>query len=208
MERAMRVAKDDQRRVLADISRAQRAAGISDEVIARACDTSRWTVARIIGGTQPASAIALAAIGGAVGLDVRLRAYPAGDPIRDAGQQRLLDRFRRRLHVGINITTEAPLGIEGDLRAWDAMLRTRAWRRPVEAETVIDDVQAQERRLRLKMRDGGMDGVILVISDTRRNRAAIAAAPSAFIDFDRNARRVLAELRAGRDPGGSALLFL
>jgi hypothetical protein len=36
----------------------------------------------------------------------------------------------------------------------------------------------------------------------------IAAARGAFADFDRNARRVLAELRAGRDPGGSAVLFL
>lgn len=206
--RALRVAKDDQRRVLSDLSRARRAAGISDEIIARACGTSRWTVARIINGTQPASAVELAAIGAVVGLDVRLHAYPAGDPIRDAGQQRLLERFRGHLPQSIAMRTEVPLPIEGDLRAWDAMLRTRTWEKPVEAETAIDDVQAQERRLRLKIRDGGADGVILVISDTRRNRRAIDAAPSAFQDFDRDARRVLADLRAGRDPGGSTILLL
>jgi hypothetical protein len=60
----------------------------------------------------------------------------------------------------------------------------------------------------LKVRDGGADGVILVIANTRRNRRAIAAAPGAFRDFDRDARRVLADLRAGRDPGGSSILFL
>jgi hypothetical protein len=140
--------------------------------------------------------------------DIRLHADLAGDPIRDAGQQRLLDRFRLHLHESIVMTTEVPLPIEGDLRGWDAILRTRTWHKPVEAETVIDDVQAQERRLRLKMRDGGAHAVILLISYPRGNRPAIAAAPSGFHDFDRDARRVLADLRAGRDPGGSAILFL
>ena len=152
--------------------------------------------------------VELAAIGAAVGRDVRLQAYLAGDPIRDAGTQRLLDRFRARLHASVHMTTEVGLPIAGDLRAWDAMIRGVGWRRPVEAETVLDDIQALERRLNLKIRDGGVDGVILVIAQTRRNRRALAAAPSAFADFERNARRVLVELAAGRDPGGSCLMLL
>jgi hypothetical protein len=73
---------------------------------------------------------------------------------------------------------------------------------------VIDDIQALERRLALKIRDGGVDGVILVVADTRRNRRALAAAPAAFAAFDRDARSVLRALAEGRDPGGSAILFL
>lgn len=169
---------------------------------------SRSMVARIERGQRPATVVELSAIGAAVGQDVRMHAYIAGDPIRDAGQQRLLGRLRAHLHPSILMSTEVPLPIEGDRRAWDAMLRTPAWRRPLEAETVIEDVQAVERKLQLKIRDGGIDGVILVISNTRRNRRAIAGAPGAFQGFDRDARRVLAALRAGRDPGGSALLFL
>lgn len=183
-------------------------AGISDDAIGRACKMSRWTVARIIGARRSARLTELALIGAVLGRDIRMQAYVAGDAIRDAGQQRLLDRFRGHLHASITMTLEVVLPLEGDRRAWDAMLTGAGWRRPAEAETVIHDVQALERRLRLKIRDGGVDGVVLVIANTRRNRAALAMAPSAFGEFDRNARRVLAELGAGRDPGGSSILFV
>jgi hypothetical protein len=206
--RATRVAADDLRRVLAELARAQRSAGLSDEDVARACRMSRWTVARIVDGRRRASVIELAAIGGTVGRDIRLHAYPAGDPIRDAGQQRLLDRLGARLHPSLVMRTEVPLPIGGDLRAWDAVIGGVDWRRPAEAETVLDDIQALERRLALKVRDGGVDGVILVVADTTRNRRALAAAPSSFSAFDRNARRVLSALAVGEDPGGSSLILL
>jgi hypothetical protein len=194
--------------VLAELARAQRSAGLSDEAVAHACRMSRWTVARIVDGRRRASLVELAAIGAVGARDIRMHAYPAGDPIRDAGQQRLLDRFRARLHTGLAVRTEVPLPIQSDLRAWDAMVRGADWRRPVEAETVLDDIQALERRLALKVRDGGVDGVILVIANTGRNRLALAAAPGSFLGFDRNARRVLSALAKGRDPGGSALILL
>ncbi len=207
LARAVRVASEDERRVLAELGRAQRAAGLSDEAVARACRMSRWAVARIVNGRRHGSIGELASIGAAVGRDVRLQAYPAGDPIRDAGQQRLLERFRARLHGDLRMRTEVALPIDGDRRAWDAVVRGVGWRRPVEAETVLDDIQALERRLNLKLRDGGADGVILVIAATRRNRSALTAAPTAFAGLDRDAHRVLAALRAGRDPGASVLLL-
>ena len=61
---------------------------------------------------------------------------------------------------------------------------------------------------RLEIRDGGVDGVILLVADTQRIRRALAAAPSAFQGFDRDARRVLGALEAGRDPGGYSLIVL
>jgi hypothetical protein len=206
--RAIRTAADDERRALADLARAQRSGGLSDEDVGRAARMSRWMVARILDGRRRASVVELAAIGAAVGLDVRLHAYPAGDPIRDAGQQRLLGRFRARLHPSLVMLTEVPLPIAADLRAWDALIRGPDWRRAAEAETVLDDIQALERRLALKVRDGGVDGVILVVADTPRNRRALAAAPGSLSAFDRNARRVLSDLAAGRDPGGSSLILL
>lgn len=208
MVRATRVAAADERRVLQELAAAQRSAGISDEVVARACRMSRWTVARTMAGRRRASVVEIAAIGAAVGRDVRLHAYPAGDPIRDAGQQRLLDRLRARLHPSLTVQTEVGLPIAGDLRAWDAVILGAGWRRPAEAETVLDDIQALERRLSLKVRDGGVDGVILAIADTPRNRRALAAARGSCSSFDRDARRVLSALAAGRDPGGFALVLL
>jgi hypothetical protein len=150
----------------------------------------------------------LAAIGAAVGLDVRLRAYPAGDPIRDAGQVRLLERLRVRLHPSLGWSTEVPLPIEGDLRAWDALIRGRGWLRPVEAETVLDHLQATERRLALKQRDGGEDHVILLVADTRRNRRALEAAPGAFANLPLRGRAILGSLGRGDDPGGGGIVIL
>ncbi|HET9347069.1 MAG TPA: hypothetical protein VFO05_15355 [Candidatus Limnocylindrales bacterium] len=49
------------------------------------------------------------------------------------------------------------------------------WRAGVEAETVVDDTQALDRKLALKKRDGLVDHVILLVADTPRNRRALAA---------------------------------
>jgi hypothetical protein len=206
--RATRVAAEDEHRVLAELGRAQRTAGLSDEAIGRACGLTRWTVARIVQGRRTASVVELAAIGAAVGRDVRLQVFLAGDAIRDAGQQRLLARLRVRIDASVGMQLEVPLADDRDRRAWDAMLFTAAWRRPVEAETVIDDVQAAERKLRLKMRDGGEDGVLLVVADTRRNRRALQSATLAFAGFSRDARATLVALRRGECPPTSAIVFL
>src|SRR5204863_2579999 len=92
--RATRIAASDQARVLAELARARRTAGLSHLEVGRACGMSRSMVARIETGQRRATVVELAAIGAAVGRDVRLQVYPAGDPIRDAGQLRLLGRLR------------------------------------------------------------------------------------------------------------------
>ncbi len=79
---------------------------------------------------------------------------------------------------------------------------------PVEAETVLDDLQALERRLALKRRDGDEDHVILLVADTRRNRRALAAAPATLAGFARDARTTLRDLRAGHEPARSAIVIL
>lgn len=163
---------------------------------------------RIEAGTRPTTINEYATLGAAVGLDVRLRAHPAGDPIRDAGQQRLLERLRVRLDTSLRWATEVPLPIEGDLRAWDAVIRRTNWHIAVEAETVLDDIQTLERKLALKQRDGGIDHVILLVAETPRNRRALAAAPAAFATFSRDARAMLRALGDGRDPGSSGIVIL
>jgi hypothetical protein len=143
-----------------------------------------------------------------VGLDLALRAYAAGDPIRDRAQLALLERLRARLHPSLKWATEVPFPIEGDLRAWDAMIRGNDWRLPVDAETALDDLQATERRLTLKRRDGGIDHVIVLVADTPRNRRALASAPGAFADLPLRTRAILNALGNARDPGGSGIVIL
>lgn len=144
-------------------------------------------------------------IASVVGLDVAIRTYPRGDPLRDAGHLRLLERFRRELHPTLKWRTEVPLPIAGDKRAWDALVSGPGWQIPVEAETVVTDWQALERKLALKRRDGDLAHVILLVADTRRNRDALGAAtPAAYS----GSRAVLAALRGGRDPGASGVVII
>ena len=73
---------------------------------------------------------------------------------------------------------------------------------------MLDDLQATERRLSLKVRDGGIEHVILLIADTRRNRRALDAAPNAFAALSRDGRRILAALADGRPPDRSGIVIL
>jgi transcriptional regulator with XRE-family HTH domain len=145
-------------------------------------------------------------------LDLALRAYPAGDPIRDRAQLALLDRLRARLHPSLRWRTEVPLPIEGDFRAWDAEIRgrePREWRVRVEGETQIADGQALERKLALKLRDDPDGHLILLIADTGANRRAIASlGPGLQALASIGPREMLAALSAGKEPAGNAIVFM
>lgn len=189
-----------------ELRRARRGAGLSLDSVGDICRLSGSQVSRIEKGSvrQP-SLEELMCIADVVGLDLVIRTFPRGDPIRDAGQARLLERFRHRLHKALSFRTEVPLPIVGDLRAWDAVIGGDGWQLPVEAETVLTDGQAIERKLALKLRDGGFDHVVLLLADTRRNRTA---SPSVQRTMPLDTRAVLVALREGRDPGASGLVIL
>src|SRR5437867_56395 len=122
LDRARRRIAEDERRVREQIAAARRNSGLSQAEVGYACGLSRSAMGRVENGeTRVADIRRLALIGAAVGLDIRLQAYPAGDPIRDAGQARLLERFRARLDPSLRWSTEVPLPIAGDPRAWDAL---------------------------------------------------------------------------------------
>jgi hypothetical protein len=105
--------------------------------------------------------------------------------------------------------------LEGDQRAWDGLISgfpDRPNHRnglAVDAETRLQDVQALLRRLALKVRDSGIEHVLLVLAETRANRYALAHAdPILAATFPVSPKRALAALAAGRYPGGSAIVFL
>lgn len=73
----------------------------------------------------------------------------------------------------------------------------------------IRDVQAQVRATVPKQEDNGADRVILVLSDTRANRAALRdAGESLARAFPLGTRDVLHALREGRDPGANGIVIL
>ena len=216
VDRGDRIASGDLGRACTELRQARVAAGLSVAAVGHAAGLSPSEVSRIERGRVPnVSHRRLACIGAAVGLDVRVRVYPGPDPIRDVAQVRLLERLRARLAAGLGFRTEVPLPIAGDQRAWDGWIEglqgepgaSRGM--PVEAETRISDLQAQLRRLTLKMRDGHADHVLLVIADTPANRAAIAAGGALISErFPVSPRRALAAIGTGRHPSGSAIIFL
>jgi hypothetical protein len=144
-----------------------------------------------------------------VGMDLSVKAFPGGEPIRDVAHLAILRELRARLHRSLDWATEVPLPVAGDQRAWDGLIRGSGWRYGVEVETAPTDGQATLRRLALKVRDGQVDGVLLVLRDTRRTRDFVRELDGvAGSAFPVAGVRALELLEAGVDPGGSSIIVL
>jgi len=178
--------------------------------ISNAIGLSAPYLSRIERGVVPGVPIeTIGRVAAAVGLDLSLKLYPAGPPIRDAAHVALLARLRGRLHRSLRMRTEIPLPIRGDKRAWDAVIEGPEWWIPVEAETKPRDHQALDRRIALKQRDAEAAVVILLLLDSRHNRAFVRLNEPALAErYPAQGRRVLELLEAGIHPGASALVFL
>jgi hypothetical protein len=151
----------------------------------------------------------LARMAAVVGLDLTMKLFPGGVPLRDTAQLPLAVAFRTHVHPVLRWATEVPFPIQGDRRAWDGMVSGPAWRYGVEFESAPTDGQAIVRRLKIKQRDGGVDGVLLVVPDTHRARAFVEAlAPLVGDTFPVASRDALARLRRGQDPGGSSIVIV
>ena len=137
------------------------------------------------------------------------RAYPAGQPIRDAAHRALIDRFRARVAPTVAWRFEVPLPIAGDLRAWDAVLLIGTAQIAVEAETRPRDIQALQRRVALKRRDDpGIGAVVLLLADTRHNRELVRDHGDALqADLPLGSAALLA-LGEGRQPAGSGFVLV
>jgi transcriptional regulator with XRE-family HTH domain len=213
-ERAIDRADQDTRRSIASIGReireARRAAGISQTFVGAKVGLSHTQVSRVERGlVLGASVRVLGRLCRTVGLELAVRAYPGGDAVRDLAQLRLLERLRSRIHPSLLWVTEVPLPQVGDKRAWDALVSGPGWSLAVEAETRLSDIQALTRRLELKRRDGGILHMIMLVADTRTNRAALLGARSSLADgFPLGHGAILGALARGVDPGGSGIVIL
>jgi hypothetical protein len=101
-----------------------------------------------------------------------------------------------------------PIAGAGDLRAWDAVF-DRPGETGVEAETRLHDVQATQRRIELKLRDGEALVVILLVADTRHNRYVLREHRAALTStFPADTRETLEAIRQGRAPARSGIVVL
>lgn len=194
----------------AELRRAREEHGLSQSAVGRAAGISSSQVSRIERGqTKCLSIRQIARLLAVVGLELSVRAYPAGQPIRDAAHRALLERLRARVSPAIAWRFEVPLGRTGDQRAWDAVLLIGSSQIAVEAETRPRDVQALQRRISLKRRDDpGIASVVLLLADTRYNRSLFREYGEAFLaDLPLAATEIMAALKVGRDPGGSGIVL-
>lgn len=185
------------------------AAGLSSRGVGHAAAISHTQLIRIERGLAPhVDVVVLARLASVLGHELSLRIHPITAAVRDKAHLALLARFAARLGPGITWRTEVPIPIAGDLRSADAVTAGPDFDAVVEAETRLHDVQATERRLRAKQRDLGAARAILLVADTRHNRAVIAAVPELQRQFPVKTRTCLAALRKGRDPGADCLVIL
>lgn len=185
-------------------------AGLSLDLIGDAAGISRWQVARVERGTcRGVSLSVLNRMTVANGQRLTIQMYPADDPIRDAAHARLLDRLRTRLPASMRWRPEVPLPGAG-LRAWDAWVEAAHDRTAIEAETRIHDGQELERRLARKRRDDPrVHRVVVLIADTRANRAALALLREGLrTTYLLDTREILAAFAAGRHPAESGIVIL
>ena len=215
VDRARRIAREDRARAGLDIREARLALGRSQAAVARQARMSASQVGRIERGELDGGDLrALSGLAAVVGLDCRLRLYPGADPALDAGQLQRIGRLRALVPPHVTVRTEVPLPAAGDQRAWDAVIGGltdvgSGTQLPVEVETRLVNVQAQLRRMQLKLRDSPFDDLLLVLADTSANRQVIRVhAVRAIGDFPVSSRRALAALRRGEHPGGSSIVLL
>ena len=197
------------RKVGDEIRIARLAHGISTRDLGSLAGISHTQVIRIERGLAPHTDLGvLSRLASVLGLELSLGTHPITAPVRDKAHLALLKRFELRLHRSIRWRTEVPIPIPGDLRSADAVADTATFDATIEAETRLNDVQATERRLRAKQRDLGTTRAILLVADTRHNRAVIKQVPDLSAQFPVGTRACLAALGRGQDPGGDCLVIL
>jgi transcriptional regulator with XRE-family HTH domain len=162
------------------------------------------------GEVRNPSLAAICRVARVIGLALSIRLYPAGSPVRDAGQLALEGRFETVLGRGLSFPREVVLPIEGDLRAWDGAVVGEEGMGFVDAETRIGDAQALARRLAAKLRDDPRsDILILVVARSAHNLRVLREHREALRELlPLDGAAIARALRAGRLPPAGGIIVL
>jgi transcriptional regulator with XRE-family HTH domain len=197
------------RRTFGDLGEEFRAArgagGLSQLRVATEAGMSRSRYTRIEAGRVETLRLDEAAkLAAVLGLDLSVKLYPGGGPLRDQAHAGRLSRFLAPVSRPLRAIREVPLPSRDGVpeqRAWDAMIVGRGVRTAVELEMRIRDAQALERRVALKRRDDPTEQFLLALANTRTNRRVLLEQPELFADLPRLRPSIVARaLRAGRHP--------
>ena len=201
-------------RSLNELREARVTAGVGQSAVATALGTSQANYWRIEAGQVAAISVErLAEMASVLGLELSMGLHPIGETVRDKGQLALARRFESPLSPRWRVTSETLLPMPGDLRAWDKLLRLRDEVPPhlvgVDLETRIHDMQALVRRTRLRERDGQVDVILLVLSDSATNRRLVDELRTMLgPSYATSSRSLLGALRRGVRLGGSGVILI
>jgi transcriptional regulator with XRE-family HTH domain len=198
-------------RLAVELRDARLEAGLSIADVARGAGLSPSQMSRLERGLIRAPTVEqLGRAWAPLGMRVSIRPFPAGSPVRDRAQLALLRRFEACLGPPLRLRREIPLPIAGDRRAWDGMVEGDGAPWFVEAESNIRDVQAVERKLRLRIRDDPRaELVVLVATRSDHNRRVIAEHRESMRDLlPMDGAPILRALRAGRRPPASGVVLI
>lgn len=187
--------------------------GISQPRLAGVLGYSQARLWRLETERVDATVVQLSEMASILGLELAVNLYELGDPIRDKGQQALGRRFDVIPAPVWQMTAETLLPNPGDRRSWDRLLRlTNSPTRHLvgaDLESRIRDIQALVRRTRERERDGGVDAILLVLSDSATNRSLVRQLRDALgPDYQTSPRAVLAALRQGKQLPGSGVVLV
>jgi transcriptional regulator with XRE-family HTH domain len=185
--------------------------GLSQQTMSKklGCSQSEYSRFELARSPSSRSLVRLSEAAAILGLELSVGVHPAGPPIRDKGHQALITRFRKLLSSKILVRAEVPLPGPGDPRVWDLVLQMDDWLIGVEAETRIRDLQALVRRIRDRERDGGVDEIIILLSDSAVNRRLVAELREALGEpYATSTRGLLKTLRTGSGSPVSGVLLI
>jgi hypothetical protein len=158
------------------------------------------------------SVVRLSEMASILGLELSVSLHDIGDPIRDKGHQAVGRRFDAIPSSAWRSLAEVLLPNVGDRRSWDRVLRLLAEPAQVggvELETRIRDIQVLVRHTRERERDGGVDHILIVLSDSATNRTLIGQLRDALGDAYQTApREIFRSLRHGAPIPGSGVIFI
>lgn len=214
LARGRRRARGQTARATAELREARILAGLSQGALAIELGLNPSNVWRLeSGNVSDVTVRRLSEIASLLGLELGLQFYPIGDPVRDKGQLALGERFKALLSDRWRVTDETLLPGPGEQRAWDKLLRLIDTSPPylvgVDLETRIRDVQSVVRRTRGRERDGLVDAILIVVSNSTVNRRLVDELRRALGDGYLSATRgTVRALKAGESlPGGAVLLL-
>ena len=214
LARGRRRANEQVGRAISELRQSRIGAGLSQAALAHQLGIDASNVWRLEAGLVSEITVSkLSEMASVLGLELSLQLFPVGDPVRDKGQLAAGKRFQASLSKVWQVTDETPLPGAGEQRAWDKLLRLIGSSPPylvgVDIETRIRDIQALVRRTRGRERDGQVDAILIVLSDSATNRRlADELRASLGQAYATPPREILKGLGSGERLVGSGVIFV